>query len=68
MILKQKGLISDENKKKDLIQKFTINIENLEKMNYNINELELEINNIIYSIYNINKYEKDLIEKDLKEC
>ena len=67
-IKKQKGLISDENKKKDLIQKFTINIENLEKMNYNINELELEINNIIYSIYNINKYEKDLIEKDLKEC
>lgn len=54
-------------KKKDLIQKFTINTEKLEKMNSNINELELEINNLIYSIYNINECEKDLIEKDLKE-
>ena len=65
-ISKQKGNMSNETLKKSLIQKFENSCEKLEEMNSNVNDLELNMNEIIYSIYDINDDERFLIEKELE--
>ncbi|AMK15261.1 Eco57I restriction-modification methylase domain-containing protein [Methanobrevibacter olleyae] len=66
-IKKQKGNISDKILKESLIQKYIINCEKLEQINSNINDLELEMNEIIYSIYGINDDERNIIENELNK-
>ena len=65
-IKKQKGNISNEFSKELLIQKFIDSCEKLEQMDLDIRNLEEEMNEIIYNIYNINENEKSLIENELK--
>ena len=62
-IRKQKGQIFNEN---DLKEKFERSYDKLYNLNKDISSLENSLNDIVYNIYEINKDERQIIEKELE--
>ena len=65
-VKKQNGNINDENLKDSLIKRYKYSCEKLKQLQSDILILETKMNKMIYSIYNLNEEEIEIIETDLE--
>ena len=65
-VKKQNGNINDENLKDSLIKRYKYSCEKLKQLQSDSLILETKMNKMIYSIYNLNEEEIEIIETDLE--